>query len=615
MRLIVFYILFLLSNFAFAQSSYIELLKEGETEVEIGFHNFSKEKNELNNKGFEYELMNLFFDYVENKKQVTINRKFVHKESFKKVYEKVKNNELDFAYCFFSITNERKEEVHFSPSYMPNIEVLISNNSLPIVSDSNDFKKRFKGATIVYIPETIYEERALELKKAFPSLKLEAIKSSTQLIKKVNSTKDYFGFIELQQYFQFQNELTNVSRQNIFLIKREGYGFIFPMSSDWKPIVDLFFLEKHQEINDIIRKRFDGEMIKFIDEIQSSSSNDLNLMLLTKEKEIEEIKGLANKLLYDNEKLENHKNEAEKKELRRNLLVIIALFVIIGLIAFVAYRLKVRHNKEVLLKNEQLAIQKNIVEIKHTEIKDSINYAKRIQNALLQGEEYLNLMLPDHFIFFQPKDVVSGDFYWGKNFDKHYYLSITDCTGHGVPGGFMSVLGIAMLNEITRSKKNISPSDMLDVLRQKIILELAQNSERESNKDGMNTVVLKVNKETNHMRYAGAYHSILIIRDGKLIELKTDKEPIGFTYIMTPFTNHEYQLLKGDLVYLYSDGYADQFGGEKGKKFKSRNFKELLLSIHSKTMVEQKQIITKQFNIWKGKEEQVDDVTVLGMRI
>ncbi len=615
MRRRLLYILMLLSQFYFAQNSYIELLQEGEGEVTIGYHNFSKEKHEINNKGFEYDLMTLFFDYVENKKEVKIHRKYVHADSFKGLYQDVRDNNLDFAYCFFSITDERKEQVHFSPPYMPNIEVVISNESLPIVSDSNDFRKRFKGATALYIPQTTYEQNVQDLKDAFPEIKMESIKSSTQLIKKINSTKDYFGFIELQQYFQFQDELTNVLRQNIFLTKREGYGFIFPMSSDWKPIVDLFFLEKRNEIRAIIKKRFDGEMIQFIDDIQTSSSSDLNMMLLTREKELEEIKGLANKLLYDNEKLENLKSVAEKKELRRNLMVIVALFLIIVLVAFIAYRLKVRHNKEVLLKNEQLAIQKNIVEKKHTEIKDSINYAKRIQNALLQGEEHLNPMLPNHFIFFQPKDVVSGDFYWGKTFDKHYYLSVTDCTGHGVPGGFMSVLGIAMLNEITRSKKNILPSDMLNILRDKIILELAQDADRNSNKDGMNTIVLKVNKETKHMRYAGAYHSILIIRGGKLIELKTDKEPIGFTYIMTPFNSYDFQLMEGDYVYIYSDGYADQFGGERGKKFKSRNFKELLLAIYHKPLKEQKKILEQTFNVWKGKEEQVDDVTVLGMKI
>lgn len=347
MKNIVLYLLLFFSQWCFSQNSYIELLQKGEGEVKIGFYNFSKEQHEINNHGFEYELMTLFFDYVENKKEVTIHRKYIPAESFKQLYQDIKNSKLDFAYCFFSITDERKEEVHFSPPYMPNIEVVISNQNLPIVSDSNDFRKTFKGATALYVPQTTYEQNVNELKLSFPEIKTESIKSSTQLMNKINSTKDYFGFIELQQYFQFQNKLTNVFRQNLFLTKRDGYGFIFPLNSDWKPIVDLFFLEKRQEIRAIIKKRFNGEMIEFIDGIQSSNSNDLNLMLLTKEKEIEEIKSFNTKLLYDNEKLENIKSAAEKKEMRRNLMLIIALFLIIFIIAFIAYRTKARHNKEV----------------------------------------------------------------------------------------------------------------------------------------------------------------------------------------------------------------------------------------------------------------------------
>ena len=611
--LITFILLFSLSGFA--QNSYVEMLKEGEGEVTIGFHNFTTEINEKNESGFEYELMTLFLDYVESKKGVEIKRNYQHLPSFKSLYQDVKESKIDFAYCFFSITDERKKEVHFSPPYMPNIEVIISNNSLPIVSDSNDFRVRFKGATALYIPQTTYESNIKKLYKNFSEINIESIESSTQLINKINNTDNYFGFIELQQYFQYQKDLTNASRQNLFLTKREGYGFIFPMTSDWKPIVDLFFLEKKEEINAIIRDRFDSEMIEFIDDIRETKTGDLNLMLLTKEKELQELKSVTNKLLYDNEKLENVKSTAQKKDLKRNLFVVIALFLVVFIVSIVAYRIKVNHNNEVLLKNKQLAIQKGIVELKHKEIKDSITYAKRIQNALLQGEEHLDPLMPPHFIYFQPKDVVSGDFYWGKSFDKHFYLSVTDCTGHGVPGGFMSVLGIAMLNEITRSKKNIMPSDMLNILRDKIILELDQNADRHSNKDGMNTIVLKVNKQTLMLDYAGAYHSLLILREGKLIELKTDKEPIGFTYIMNPFNSHSFQLKKGDILYLYSDGYADQFGGEKGKKYKSRNFKELLVSIHSKPLENQKEILSEVFNEWKGNEEQVDDVTVCGMVI
>lgn len=615
MRLIFLYILITLTNVILSQNSYIELLEKGEGNVNIGYHNFSNEEEDKNQEGFEREILNIFFDYVENKKGVEINEKYISVSSFNLLYNNVKSNKLDFGYCFFSITPKRKKQVYFSPPYMPNIEVLVSNKKFPIVSDTNEFREKFNGATILYVPQTIYEKSAKKLKLKYPKIKLKPVESSTKLMREINRNKKYFGFAELQQYFLYQEECKNIVRQNIFLKKREGYGFILPLGSDWKPIIDLFFLEKKEEIKTIIQNRFDSDMVKFIDNIQKTNTEDLNLMILMKEKKLEEIKSLANKLLYDNQKLENLKIAGERKELRRNLMAIIALLIIAISVAFIAYRLKVKHNKEIIYKNNQLAIQKNIVEKKHKEIKDSINYAKRIQNALLQEEKHLTSLLPPCFIFFEPKDVVSGDFYWSKTFDKHYYISVTDCTGHGVPGGFMSVLGIAMLNEITRLKKRILPSDMLNILRDKIIQELAQTSSLYSNKDGMNTVVLKINRETLEMNYAGAYQSILIIRDGKLIELKTDKEPIGFTYIMTPFIDYEFQLMKNDLIYLYTDGYVDQFGGEKGKKFKTRAFKELLLSIHNKTLEEQKNIISDVFKKWKGNEEQIDDVTVLGMKI
>ncbi len=331
--------------------------------------------------------------------------------------------------------------------------------------------------------------------------------------------------------------------------------------------------------------------------------------------DIEKVKTFAAELLYQNQMLENKKNIEHQEELKSYLFILILSFLLIVVIVLFAYRLKLKHNKIVMLKNQQLNIQKTIVEVKHKEIKDSINYAKRIQNALLQSEEHNSFLLPEHFIFFKPTGVVSGDFYWSKTFDKHYYISVTDCTGHGVPGGFMSVLGIAMLNEIIRTKKNILPSDMLSMLRDKIILELDQSSLSGSNKDGMNTTMIKVNRETLMMNYSGAYQTLLIIRKGELIELKTDKQPIGYTYIMSPFTNNDFQLEKEDLIYLYSDGYPDQFGGELGKKFKSRNLKEFIVSISHQPLEEQKIILSNRFDEWKGEEEQVDDVTVLGIRL
>ena len=615
MKYVISLVFLLLLGINQAQQSYSDLIKNGKGEVSVGFYNFSNEDNEVNDNGFEYKIMELFFDYVETKKQVKINRIYTAATSFKGLYKKVKQNNFDFGYCYFSITNERKQEVNFSPAYMSNIEVLISNKSLPIVLDTNGFVKAFRGATGIYIPETTYEEDLFNLKKEVDVFHVEKISSSTQLVAKINNTPNYFGFVELQQFFDLKKEFTNIKRQNVFLRKREGYGFIYEKPSDWKPIVDLFYIEKYNEIRAIIRARFDGEMLRFIDNIKGSEGADVNLLLLTKERELTELRSQRNKLLYDNEKIENEKSKASEKIMGNYLSIVTLMSILVILVIIIAYRIKVKKGKEILLKNQQLAIQKNLVELKHKEITSSITYAKRIQKALLQKENSSTPDFSPHFIYFQPKDVVSGDFYWSKNFENHYYLSVTDCTGHGVPGGFMSMLGIVLLNEIIRSEKKICPKNILDLWRKNIIEELHQTKDFSSSRDGMNTAILKIDKASLTMSYAGAYHTIIIIRDNQIIELKTDKEPIGFTYIMTPFSNFEFQLKKGDLLYLYTDGFVDQFGGERGKKFKSRQFKELLLSINTLSLIKQKSILKETFNSWKGKEEQVDDVTVVGMRV
>jgi len=334
----------------------------------------------------------------------------------------------------------------------------------------------------------------LKLKKEVDVFQIEEIESSSQLIAKINDTPNYFGFVELQQLFELKKDFTHIKRQNVFLKKREGYGFIYGKSSDWKPIVDLFFIEKKVEIKAIIRARFGGEMLRFIDRIKGSEGEDVNLLLLTKERELIELRSQTNKTLYDNEKIDNEKSKRAKKTMQNYLIAVVLMSIITLIVVIVAYRMKVKKGREILLKNKQLAIQKHLIEVKHKEIKSSINYAKRIQKALLQKEDKKNPDFSPHFIYFQPKDVVSGDFYWSKNFENHYYISVTDCTGHGVPGGFMSMLGIVLLNEIIRSEKKICPSSILDLWRKSIINELHQTKDFSSSRDGMNTVILKIDK-------------------------------------------------------------------------------------------------------------------------
>nr|MDA3780134.1 SpoIIE family protein phosphatase [Bacteroidales bacterium] len=246
---------------------------------------------------------------------------------------------------------------------------------------------------------------------------------------------------------------------------------------------------------------------------------------------------------------------------------------------------------------------------------DSLNYANYIQNALFPSEKNINKLLPENFIFFKPKDIVSGDFYWIKKIKDKVVVVAADCTGHGIPGAFMSVLAISLLNELVHRNEALDSKTALEHLRRKTINALTQNEKYELS-DGMDMAFCVFDFEKMTLQYAGANNSIYIIRNKELFEYKATRNPIGLYLIESPFKNHNIDLQKGDIVYLFTDGFVDQFGGENGKKFRVKRFKRLLLEIHPKPMNEQKEIISRSFNSWtQNKYEQIDDILIMGIKI
>jgi serine phosphatase RsbU (regulator of sigma subunit) len=251
--------------------------------------------------------------------------------------------------------------------------------------------------------------------------------------------------------------------------------------------------------------------------------------------------------------------------------------------------------------------QRFIIEEKQKEILDSINYAKRIQYTLLANDDLLNKYLPPHFILFNPKDIVSGDFYWAIHKDNKFFFAVCDCTGHGVPGAFMSLLNISFLNEAITEKNILEPHNILNYVREKLIVSQA------GARDGMDGTLLCFTEGSDVIEYASAYNKPILVRDKIIVQLTADKMPVGSGEKKQSFTAHTIEIKKGDRLYLYTDGYADQFGGPKGKKFKYKALNELILNNHSKTPNEHKQNLVVNFNAWKKHEEQVDDVCVVGL--
>ncbi|MGZ3904665.1 MAG: PP2C family protein-serine/threonine phosphatase [Bacteroidia bacterium] len=258
--------------------------------------------------------------------------------------------------------------------------------------------------------------------------------------------------------------------------------------------------------------------------------------------------------------------------------------------------------------------QKQILEEKNHEITDSINYAQKIQSALIPSEEEFVSYFKDAFVFFRPKDIVSGDFYWASRKGDKVYFAVADCTGHGVPGGFMTMLGISFLDEIINEKNVSCPDEILNNLRDRIITTLKQTGAAGESKDGMDVVICCLDKSSNTLFYAGANNSVYVVSKGSMNEFKGDKQPCGFHHVLKPFSVKEIQLQKDDCIYAFSDGYADQFGGEKGKKFKYKQLEQILLNSVS-DFKGQKNILSGNFDNWKGELEQVDDILLVGVKV
>lgn len=335
---------------------------------------------------------------------------------------------------------------------------------------------------------------------------------------------------------------------------------------------------------------------------------------------------------------EQHQKEIENKaKLQRQKIFTwvfvggFLLMIILAYVIFKSYQRKKKTNIILTQQKNEIEEQRNEIEAQrdfvmkqrdkiahqNTIITDSIEYAKRIQSALFPQDKFLNRVLSEYFIYMKPKNIVSGDFYWVAEKENKLIITVSDCTGHGVPGAFMSMLGIAFLNEIVNKSKKLLANSILGQLRENIIDSLHQEYGIKGSKDGMDMAMCIIDKKTLQMQYAGAYNSVFILRNGEVYELKADKMPIGIHAIKVDrsFSNQEFKLEKNDMLYLFSDGYMDQFGGEKGTKFKQKTFKELLLKIWDKSTELQKTEIEKTMDDWQGNQSQLDDMMIMGIRI
>jgi len=321
--------------------------------------------------------------------------------------------------------------------------------------------------------------------------------------------------------------------------------------------------------------------------------------------------------------------EAIEKQKLVLYFVIFALLLVsfLGYYIYRGYQIKKEANIKLEEKNRTISLQKDEIEkqrdlaaaqrdqigYQKRHIEDSIMYAKRIQTALIPSLELFSDKL-EHFVLYKPLAIVSGDFYWISTQSNPQVIISADCTGHGVPGAFMSMLGVTMLNEIVNGKHILEPDQIIENLRQGIIKSLKQVAEEDSIKDGMDIAVCVVDFDKNILWYAGANSPLYHVRGGELTHYRADKMPVAIHYRMEPFTLHKIDLMKGDAFYIFSDGFADQFGGPNQKKFMSMQLRETLVAMSGVPMLQQGERLNKIFEEWRGDSPQIDDVTLIGVR-
>jgi len=407
-------------------------------------------------------------------------------------------------------------------------------------------------------------------------------------------------------------------------------------------------LRREQEINLLVKQqeldRSDKERLNFSLAYEREKSartiREQEIISLQRQQEIDSLRILkqeSDSIVMKTElskkelQIKQEEERAEKARQIRNMAVglgvmmgLVAVMILFGLISTRKKNQKLAESKRQIEKinadleqtNSEVLKQKEIIELKNQSITDSIQYASRIQTAVLPPVNFLDDWGIENFILFKPKDIVSGDFYWGVKKNEKIIVAAADCTGHGVPGAFMSMLGHAFLDEIINTREVENAATILNILRDEIINTLKQKGTTGEARDGMDISLVIIDRKAGRLEYAGANNPLYIVRDGKMLKFMADRMPIGIHFIsFTPFANQSIEIKKDDTLYLFSDGYADQFGGPRGKKFMYKPFQDLLLRISSEPTELQKEILDKTFGEWKKEREQVDDVMVIGIRI
>jgi serine phosphatase RsbU (regulator of sigma subunit) len=527
-----------------------------------------------------YENMGLLFSSIKD-----IEKSISYFGKSLQLYSKIKDWK-GIAKCYLNLGNSNSSKGYTDLA----IECFEKGLEIDAKYNNNEKKAEFlSGIGTIYF-NLLNNEKALYFYKE--ALKVQEVVKPNDVV----FLKNNIGVVlmELERYNEAKSYLIEAYFSSSNPRNKADYAFnlaqMYEQLGDYKSAID--FMDTYVRLND-----------------------SLNNAIYTKNLSETEAK-------YQNEKREEQNillSERLKNKSLQIYFALAAILLLVGLAFFIFRGLRQKNKANIALSDKNKIIEEKslLVEEQHKDITDSIKYAQRIQQAILPPDKLWNNILPQSFVFYQPKDILSGDFYWIEETTEHIFIAAADCTGHGVPGALMSIVNYNLLNRAVLEHGLTNAGAILDSVNKYLTLSLHQTYQESAVRDGMDVSLCVINKKTKKMDFAGAFNSIYLIRNNAIQEFIPDKQPVG-AFIednIKPFTSQSFQLLENDVVYMFTDGYADQFGGPKGKKYKYKQLQHLLLSSYTKPFDEQNQIFKSAINDWKGSLEQVDDILLLGYKI
>ncbi len=627
-----------------AQSAWEDCKKNQEGEIVVYYFNFEpffyEEGQAL--KGIEYELIEAFKEFVKKKYEVNLNVNYVPNPDFASLYAQIKNGKSgEFGSASFSITPKRLSEVKFTLSYLPDIEVLISSYNLPVASDTTDFIKIFENLTALSLRGSTYEQNLNQLSTALEmDIKQEYLSHFDAIAERISEEDDLFSYSQLSSYLLARQKGVQIRRQELFQKKNDGgYGIAYPLASDWDEPINTFFTSNtfDAEINKILREYFGNDVNDLIQEVaaQDTSTRYQNIALLSKEYELQ------------NTELQKQALELKTEALIRNSAIGGALVaVILVFLLYSRYQIKRRSNEQLTNKNKEIAKkqnellaqteelqqlneammsqreyiekQNNELKVQNLKINNSLSSAKLIQEAMLPFESRMQEALAEYFVIYRPRDVVSGDFYWLRKDETATYLAVVDCTGHGIPGAFMSMIGNSLLDKVIGLQKVPSLAEALHKLD--VDIKFALKQELTGDVNGMDAILVALEEVGNHkirVRFAGAKRPLYYFEQGtdEIVEIKGNKSSLGANVRKEKvFTEKEVVLKKGSILYLLSDGYVDQNDIDR-KKIGRVKLKSLLMEVAELDVASQKQKLEAFLDNHQKDTQQRDDILVWGVRL